>query len=82
MLVPTAEVLAVGHNTQLIVAQGGCVLLSGERGVGKSLQLLHALYRRKHEEEEPGRSFVGAAMRARGGGGAAAALQRCVEGAR
>jgi hypothetical protein len=29
------------------------VLLSGERGVGKSLQLLHALYRRKHEVGEP-----------------------------
>ena len=60
---------------------GGCVLLSGARGVGKSVQLLDALYRRKHEEKEPGARFVGAAMRARAGEGAAAALQSCVEGA-
>ena len=78
---PTAEVLALSHNMQLLVAQGGCVLLSGARGVGKSVQLLHALYRRKHEEKEPGGRFVGAAMRARAGEGAAAALQSCVEGA-
>ena len=57
------------------------MLLSGARGVGKSVQLLHALYRRKHEEKEPGARFVGAAMRARAGEGAAAALQSCVEGA-
>ena len=40
LLVPTAEVLAVGHVAQLLLAQGGSLLLSGERGVGKSLQVM------------------------------------------